>query len=217
MFGGTPEYTYNWSNGYDASVADMLDKGVYEITVTDKNNCALDTVVEISEPEELVIDPVIRRPSCPDIQNGYIELNVSGGVGYYNIYWDNGSAEENLYDIRSNIYHVIIQDENLCEIDTTFRLNSVSDHCLKIPSAFTPNGDGFNDRWVIEMSTLYPAAEIEIFDRWGNRVFYARGYDESQYWDGTFNGNDLPMDSYYYIINLKNGAPRISGTVTIIR
>lgn len=217
MFGGTPEYIYNWSNGYDASVADMLDKGVYEITVTDNNNCTLDTMVEIFEPEELVIDPVIRQPSCPDIQNGYIELNVSGGVGYYNIYWDNGSAEENLYDIRSNIYHVIIQDENLCEIDTTFRLNSVSDHCFKIPSAFTPNGDGFNDRWVIEISTLYPAAEIEIFDRWGKRVFYARGYDESQYWDGTFHGNDLPMDSYYYIINLKNGAPRLSGTVTIIR
>ena len=217
MFGGTPEYTYNWSNGYDASVADILDKGMYQITVTDKNDCALDTIVEILEPEELVIDPVIRQPSCPDIQNGYIELNVSGGIGYYNIYWDNGSAQENLYDIRSDIYHVIIQDENLCEIDTTFRLNSVRENCLNIPSAFTPNGDGFNDRWVIEMSTLYPAAEIEIYDRWGNRVFYARGYDESQYWDGTFNGIDLPMDSYYYIINLKNGAPRISGTVTIIR
>jgi gliding motility-associated-like protein len=217
MFGGTPDYTYNWSDGYDAAVADMLDKGVYEITVTDKNNCALDTVVEILEPDELVIDPVIRRPSCPDIQNGSIELNISGGVGYYNIYWDNGSAEENLYDIRSDIYQVIIQDENLCEIDTTFRLNSVRENCLNIPSAFTPNGDGFNDRWVIEMSTLYPAAEIEIFDRWGTRVFYSRGYDESQYWDGTYNGNDLPMDSYYYIINLKNGAPRISGTVTIVR
>ncbi|MFP4024092.1 MAG: PKD-like domain-containing protein [Thiohalospira sp.] len=217
MFGGTPDYTYNWSNGYDASEANMLDKGEYQITVTDQNDCALDTVIEIIEPEELVINPQIRRPTCPDIQNGYIELNISGGVGYYNVYWDNGSAEENLYDIRSGIYDVVINDENLCEIDTTFILRSVSDNCLSIPSAFTPNGDGFNDRWEIEMSHLYPAAEIEIFDRWGKRIFYSKGYDESQYWDGTFNGNELPMDTYYYIINLKNGAERISGTVTIIR
>ncbi len=217
MFGGTPEYTYNWSNGYDAPTANMLDKGVYQITVTDQNDCALDTVIEIIEPDELLINPQIRRPTCPDIQNGYIELNISGGLGYYNIYWDNGSAAENLYDIRSGIYDVIINDENLCEIDTTFILRSVSDNCLSIPSAFTPNDDGFNDRWEIEMSTLYPAAEIEIFDRWGKRVFYSKGYDESQYWDGTYNGKDLPMDTYYYIINLKNGAERISGTVTIIR
>ncbi len=217
MFGGTPDYSYAWSNGYDAPVADMLDKGVYEVTVTDENDCMLDTVVEITEPDKLVIDPVIKKPSCPDIQNGFIELNISGGIGYYNIYWDNGSGEEDLYDIRADVYHVIIQDENFCEIDTTFRINSKSDNCLSIPSAFTPNGDGINDKWVIEMTMLYPAAEVEIFDRWGTRVFFSKGYDESQYWDGTFNGSELTMDSYYYIINLKNGAPRISGTVTIIR
>ncbi|MFO7827917.1 MAG: gliding motility-associated C-terminal domain-containing protein, partial [Bacteroidales bacterium] len=217
MFGGTPDYTYTWANGYDTPTADMLDQGYYPITISDQNNCSMDTVIEIAEPEELVIDPQIRRPSCPDIQNGYIELNISGGTGYYNVYWDNGSAEEELYDIRSGIYDVIINDENLCEIDTTFVLRSVSDNCLSIPTAFTPNNDGFNDRWEIEMSHLYPAATVEIFDRWGSRVFYSKGYDESQYWDGTFNGRDLPMDTYYYIINLKNGAERLSGTVTLIR
>ena len=88
---------------------------------------------------------------------------------------------------------------------------------MSIPTAITPNGDAINEKWVIDMGGLYPNAQVEIFDRRGQRVFFSKGYEESQYWDGTYNGKDLPMDAYYYIINLKNGAERLSGIITIIR
>ncbi|MCB2197685.1 MAG: T9SS type B sorting domain-containing protein, partial [Bacteroidetes bacterium] len=217
MFGGTPEYTYSWSNGLSEPSANMLSEGDYSITVTDIHDCLIDTTVHIEEPDELIINPVVIRPTCPDIENGSINLNISGGRTPYIVYWDNGSFDENLSEIRSGIYDVLITDSSLCEMDTSFTVRSAHDFCIDVPTAFSPNDDNINDRWEIDMQGLYPYAEIEIFDRWGNRVFYSKGYEESQYWDGTFNGKKLPMDNYFYIIYLRNGSRRISGTVTLLR
>ncbi|OFX85281.1 MAG: hypothetical protein A2W99_15070 [Bacteroidetes bacterium GWF2_33_16] len=218
MYGGTPSYNYNWSDGNTSSFESFLGKGLYSINITDAQDCILDTVVEVIEPEILAIDPVINRSSCPDMQDGFIELNVTGGIGLYSIYWSNGSTDEDLYSIRSGRYTVYIYDENSCGLERNIILQSGKDYCVDIPSAFSPNGDGINDVWKIkDMEELYPNADIEVFDRSGKRVFFSRGYGESKYWDGTFNGKALPMDSYFYIIYLKNGLGRISGTVTIIR
>jgi gliding motility-associated-like protein len=217
MFGGTPEYTYAWSNGFSESSADLLEKGIYNITVTDIHDCNIDTTLEIVEPGKLAINPIINNPTCSDIRDGFIELNLTGGVEPYNIYWDNGSTDTNLYEIRSGIYDLLINDYNMCALDTSFIIRSAHDYCFNIPSAFSPNDDNINDKWEIELNDLYPYAEIEIFDRRGKRVFYSKGYEESQYWDGMYNGRKLPMDNYFYIIYLRNGASRISGTVTILR
>ncbi|NOQ28268.1 MAG: T9SS type B sorting domain-containing protein [Bacteroidales bacterium] len=222
--GGTPDYSYTWSTGasgttIDITSEDMLTDGIYRIDISDLQNCQIDTTIEINEPNKLIMTPVLRKPTCADISDGSIELNITGGRtqnNEYNIYWDNGSFEENLYDIRSGIYKVQIIDSSNCAIDTTFRLQSAFAFCINIPNAFSPNGDNINEKWEIDMS-LYPNAEIEIFDRFGKRIFFSKGYEESQYWDGSLNGKKLPMDAYYYIIYLKNGSGRISGTVTILR
>ena len=79
----------------------------------------------------------------------------------------------------------------------------------------TPNGDSYNDTWKIEGLEVYTGATIEIFDRWGKRVFFSEGHDI--YFDGTFNGKELPMESYHYVINLNNGSDVIIGNITIVR
>ncbi|MGE0079657.1 MAG: gliding motility-associated C-terminal domain-containing protein, partial [Bacteroidales bacterium] len=218
MYGGTPAYNYTWSNGTTASSETWLGKGFYSINITDAQNCKVDTIVEIVEPDKLIIEPILSRSSCPDIQDGSIELNISGGIGYYSIFWSNGLSDENIYNIRSGKYTVFIYDENSCELKADIILPSGKDYCIDIPSAFSPNKDGSNDLWSIyDMEELYPNSTIEIFDRRGVRVFYSKGYSEDEFWDGTYQGKALPMDSYYYIIYLKNGLGRISGTVTILR
>jgi len=217
MYGGTPEYTYTWNNGYAEPSADMLSDGLYSIRISDLHDCQVDTSIYIEEPEPLKITPRVIRPTCPDIQNGSIELNINGGRTPYIVYWDNGSFDENLYDIRSGIYDVLVTDSSLCEIDSSFVVKSAHNFCIDIPNAFSPDGDGINEKWSIDMRDLYPYAEVEIFDRWGNRIFYSKGYEESQYWDGTANGKELPMDTYYYIIYLRNGSKRISGAITLMR
>ena len=89
---------------------------------------------------------------------------------------------------------------------------------LDIPNAITPNDDAANDTWKIPALSLYPNNVVKIFDRWGDLVFQAKGYDEGKYWDGTdMSGKDLPMDSYYYMIKLGTGEKPLFGSVTIIR
>ena len=76
-----------------------------------------------------------------------------------------------------------------------------------------------NDYWKIEGIDAYPDAIIEVYNRWGKNVFHCSGSEFNQkQWKGKAdNGKDLPMDAYYYIIDLKNGSKSLSGTITIIR
>lgn len=84
-----------------------------------------------------------------------------------------------------------------------------------IPNVFTPNGDGVNDRWVIQYLESYPGATIEIFNRYGQRVYQSVNYTNP--WDGTLNGQPLPTGTYYYVINPKNGRQQMAGFVDLIR
>jgi gliding motility-associated-like protein len=86
---------------------------------------------------------------------------------------------------------------------------------VKVPNAFSPNGDGIHDTWDITNLSDYPGCTVEVFNRYGQRVFYSAGYGTP--WNGTVGGKPLPMATYYYVIHLKNGfAPR-TGSITIVK
>ncbi len=87
-----------------------------------------------------------------------------------------------------------------------------------VPDAFSPNGDDFNDLYIIRGIENYPDNKVEIFNRWGARVYKTDFYDnESSVWDGksqhslTTGNGVLPEGTYYYIIDLGDGTPLIKG------
>jgi gliding motility-associated-like protein len=84
-----------------------------------------------------------------------------------------------------------------------------------IPNTFTPNGDGINDTWDIKYLDSYPDCTVQIFSRWGERVFSSIGYPTP--WDGNYNGKSAPSGVYYYVIDPKHGRNPLAGWVTIIR
>lgn len=85
-----------------------------------------------------------------------------------------------------------------------------------IPNAISPNGDLINDVWNIGNIDLYPHVEIKIFNNWGELVWKSeQGYPRP--WDGRSNSAKLPIDSYFYVIDLHNGSTPVGGSVTIIR
>jgi gliding motility-associated-like protein len=86
---------------------------------------------------------------------------------------------------------------------------------INIHNTFTPNGDGINDYWTIVGLTAYTDATVDIFDRYGQKVFHSLSYPKP--WDGTFNGKPLPVGVYYYVINTNVNGQVLSGYVTIIR
>lgn len=90
---------------------------------------------------------------------------------------------------------------------------------LLVTNTLTPNEDGINDTWAITGIQNYPTANIDIYDRWGQRVFHSVGYGNEKVWDGTLLGAKLPEGVYYYYIDLQTGSEEdvYAGYVTIIR
>jgi gliding motility-associated-like protein len=86
---------------------------------------------------------------------------------------------------------------------------------IKVPNIFTPNGDGVNDHWLIQFLNTYANCRVQVFNRYGQKVFESTGYNNP--WDGKFNNQPLPFGTYYYIIALRKGMKSITGYVTIVR
>jgi gliding motility-associated-like protein len=90
---------------------------------------------------------------------------------------------------------------------------------VQISSGFTPNGDGTNDTWVIDNMELFPNNVVSIFNRWGTVVYQTAAYRSDNAWDGTYEGNPVPVGTYYYTIELHdNRFPKpFTGPITIYR
>ncbi|NER09470.1 Calx-beta domain-containing protein [Muriicola jejuensis] len=103
-------------------------------------------------------------------------------------------------------------DTSVVLIDTS---PQIPEDCGIEFNQFSPNGDGTNDRLIVNCIELFPNNSLEIFDRYGNSVFSSRGYDNS--WDGTGKNGDLPKGTYFYILDLGEGQDVQKGWIQIIR
>lgn len=95
---------------------------------------------------------------------------------------------------------------------------TVVPYCIKPMEAFTPNGDGINDRWLITNGNCLKSATAQVFNRYGAKVFESNDYKNT--WDGTYKGNPLPDGTYYYVISfelINSKKVSLKGSVTILR
>jgi gliding motility-associated-like protein len=97
----------------------------------------------------------------------------------------------------------------------TVSISSASGCLIVINNAFTPNNDGINDTWDMPFLDGYPGCTVAVYNRYGALVYNSINYPKS--WDGTYKGSALPVGTYYYIIDLKNGKRPFSGPLTILR
>ena len=86
---------------------------------------------------------------------------------------------------------------------------------IYVPNAFTPNNDGKNDTWKIPSLDPSLGADVSVFNRYGQLVYHCVGAIVS--WDGMFQGQPQPAETYVYMITFKKGYSNLKGTVTIIR
>jgi gliding motility-associated-like protein len=112
-------------------------------------------------------------------------------------------------------YTVTIVDANGCINSDTVTVYVLPE--IRIPNGFSPNGDGKNDTWILDLIYLFPYCEIEVYNRWGEQLFYSKGYNTP--FNGQYKGKDLPVGTYYYIVNLNDPKyPKpYTGPLTIFR
>ncbi len=88
---------------------------------------------------------------------------------------------------------------------------------LEVYKALSPNNDGFNDVWRIKGIENYPKNRVTVFDRWGREVYSVNGYNnENVMWDGLNGGKTLPTGTYFYVIEINNGASVLRGPLELV-
>jgi len=228
---------YEWHDGSSGSsfYTEADTSKSVSVKVTDEYGCTVEdsanlTVHELPDVNiEVVNSPgnvFVGEDSVAFIGGEVDQITLDAGI-WGSLEWNTGDINSTI-DIRgrdvtdpsknenTGYYWVTVTDENMCTNTDTMAVTVMRQ--LDIPNAITPNDDGQNDSWKIPGLALYPNNVVKIFDRWGDLVYQAKGYDEGKYWDGTdMNGKELPMDSYYYMIKLGTGEKPLFGSVTIIR
>jgi large repetitive protein len=116
--GGAGNLYINWDDGQATADAFGLKAGSHSVRVSDGNNCILDATIQINQPDPLKINPVINETYCDKIDDGSVELNVSGGTFPYTFSWSGGQTSENIYGIDAGVHIVTIEDFKHC---TTIR------------------------------------------------------------------------------------------------
>ncbi len=218
--GGYPPYKYIWNieDHYNVQNVSNLFAGNYRLKILDSEGCSLDTVININQPSEIEVLYYLVEPTCDINNNGYIEFEVTGGIPPYSYSWeDNRTYNSRITGLSSGEYSFTITDNNNCKKSPDIIMPDNPDPCIRIASAFTPNGDGINDEWIIEgidNIDLVENAIIQVYNRWGQLMW--EGREDSPPWDGTWNGKVVPTASYLYTIDLLNGI-KYCGIVTVVK
>lgn len=221
--GGTSPYQFIWSVNGNTNTVAGLNPGSYAVTVTDANSCSVaDSTILVAEPTFTV-----DAGSDQSVVNGYtIDLmSYPSASGNYSYLWtpSNDIANPYIYNItvkpsETTTYTItIVNQDNGCTASDDVVVEVIPNPYLFIPTAFSPNGDGFNN-------TIFPIPgdgvtinSFRIYNRWGQMV-----HDSATKlaWDGTFNGNESPIGvySYYCEYNTLDGVvSRKQGTFLLMR
>jgi subtilisin-like proprotein convertase family protein len=140
--GGMPTYTYNWSNSQTTQTITNLSPGTYTVTVTDQNSCSTTAVAVVSEPL-LPLNAVatFANETCNELNNGSIDVSVSGGTSPYTYIWSNGANTQDLNPLSAGTYVVTITDNNGC---TTILSQTITQPSL-LAATISPTNETCNE------------------------------------------------------------------------
>lgn len=226
--GGT---TYLWTDLADSRTLSTTETLPLQLSETQSISLTVFSSVAGCFDTKTVVAGVYPRPyldagpssfTMPVYSSTVIGGSPTSLVGGPKHYWAPAEyldSDEVQNPVASNTMNVtytvsIIYGDGCLESDTV-QVNIIPE--VRINSGFSPNADGKNDLFLIDYIEQFPDNTVEIYNRWGDQVFYSKGYETP--WDGTYKGKPLPVGTYYYVINLNHFAytKPITGPVTIFR
>jgi gliding motility-associated-like protein len=209
--------SYLWSDGSTGPSFSTQQAGWINLEVSDPNACTARDSIYLSVMNLPSVDLSRDTVLCGDQQ-----LILDGGTDGSFFNWSTGDISRTLRvyrDGKQDIW-VVVEDAFGCIDSDTISIDqcNLSFYFSDIPTAITPNGDGWNDVWEIDKLADYGKAVVEIFNQWGILVWRSEpGY--SLPWDGRdMNGRLVPVDSYHFIMEFNDGSKEYYvGIVTVIR
>jgi len=194
-----------------------LGVGTISIHVEDDAGCAIDEVIPVESafPSNLNLNTTSTEESCFNNLDGTAEVLLQGGSGPFSFLWNDLQAQQTSLAtglVGNRNYRVEVTDVNNCVYTRTVFV-PLKDGCIFIANAVTPNGDGYNDTWVIGGLDGYADAHVQVVNRYGQVVFESNGYTNP--WRGTLNNEPLPPADYYYLVSYDKSKEPLTGVVSI--
>ncbi len=121
--GGTPPFTFIWSNGTSTEDNANITAGTYDVTVTDANNCTATGSYTLTEPAAIAITGTVTDAPCATSPTGEVDITVTGGVGPYTYFWSNGQATQDITGLAPGTYTVQVSDSRGCTSNASFTVN----------------------------------------------------------------------------------------------
>lgn len=215
---------YEWSPGNTLSdstsanpVASPTETTTYNVKIYNNYGCYVTGSVTVNVQKKAIAN---AGPDKVIFEGQSVKLNGSEQYGSV-YYWTPDSALSDPNSLTPTArptnditYTLHVKSTNNCGDDSSSVFVKVYKKIV-IPNTFSPNGDGVNDTWDIQALITYPDCLLQVFDRYGQLVYKSTGYNKA--WDGKFDGKVLPTGTYYYVVDLKNSTPKLSGWVLIVK
>lgn len=204
---GVSNATYLWSTGESSPSIQVNNNANYfvEITSLTAGNCSVTKNFTIIQYDNPVIENVIIKNNTVEIiinGNGDFEFSIDG-VNF---------QDSNFFTVNEGgLYTAYVREKN-------FNCGFFSEQpfvVILVPTFFTPNGDGFNDVFVVKGLDRFPNSSLMIFNRYGKFIHHI--VPSQTFWDGTLNGEKLPADDYWYVLKIDETTPTRKGHFSLLR
>ena len=215
-----PGLFYAWDDGStnaDKEVSPTDPVNNYFLTVVDPNCLnpyTVEAIVRVTYVENTILNDANTMVGDNPIITLNDQLNLQSGNLFDAYSWSSGSSSSSIsvQPLESSWYSLMVDSSGCLGIDSIYVVLGVIPY-----DAITPNGDQMNDVWEILDIENYPSAIVKVFNRWGEIVFESNGGAAYIPWDGMFESEELPVGTYYYVIDLNNGEDPQTGPITIVR
>ncbi|MEO1261151.1 MAG: gliding motility-associated C-terminal domain-containing protein [Bacteroidota bacterium] len=232
--GGTMPYTFSLNGGTSQPSGDFfeLSEGGYEVTMMDANGCATSEIISINSPIPVTVDlgDDLFIEFGDDVQLQAI-VNVPFDSLASLIWQPLDSLEcpdclaQDVAPLITSTYSVSVTDVNGCADEDTLTVFVDRTKNVYVPNAFSPNGDGINDVFMVyaENNTVENIQSFIIFSRWGESVFQQSNFQPNDFtfgWSGTHNGEELNPAVFVWKAEIlfKDGTKELfKGDVTLVK
>ncbi|MBS1585779.1 MAG: gliding motility-associated C-terminal domain-containing protein [Bacteroidetes bacterium] len=202
---------YLWQDGKTSPTYTVTEGGDYSVKVS-VGPCSVEDTIRVHQK---IIDIKLKDGLIPCHEES---VTLDAGVDNASYLWQDGSTQRTYKATKEGSYSVkVTQDECSASATATVRFEGCPCNVV-IPTAFSPNNDGRNDKFGLTVSCAINSFKLMVYNRWGNQVFYSE--DVNQKWDGTMKGIPVDGDVFNYYLEFKDGDNKTysyKGNVTLVR